>query len=84
MAFENLTLFELHLENARIGPSFRGDDEEAEETEAASSSGGGRPVGRGVVALALLAVGAAVALRRLRGGSDGDSEQITIEHAVEQ
>lgn len=82
MALESLTLFELHLENSRIGPSFGGDDEEEAPTEDASEGGRGRGLTLGV--LLLVAIAAAAGARRYRGGEAEDSEQISIEHAAEQ
>lgn len=90
MAFENLTLFELHLENSRIGPDFGGEgaaeEEMAAESESEESSGGG--LGRIVGTLVLLAI-VAMAVRRFRSsgeetGPEGETDQITIEHAAEQ
>lgn len=87
MVFENLTLFELHLENARFGPSFgaeEDDDVEANAVEESSGGGAGRFVGM------LLLVGlVALAVRRFRARGEDDTEQadleeITIEEAVEQ
>lgn len=86
MVFENLTLFELHLENARIGPSFGDEDDEmdAEAVETSSGGGAGRLLGM------LLVVGlVAFAVRRFRGREGDDMEQtdldeITIEEAPEQ
>lgn len=90
MALENLTLFELHLENSRFGPSF-GDDEADEEASAEgepSEESSGRGLGRILGALILVGV-AAMAVRRFRSsgeemGVEEDSDQITIEHAAEQ
>ena len=86
MVFENLTLFEFHVEDARIGPSIGRDDDES--GPAGADTGGGGRRGLAVGALVLLALAAVVARRRFRdGGGDGDGddgEQITIEHAAEQ
>ena len=97
MVFENLTLFELHLENSRFGPSFGGDDEEeaeaAEEAYDAEETGdeGGRGGGmRRALGVLLLFVVVGLAVRRYRSGGESmedvveeESEQITIEHAAE-
>lgn len=80
MVFENLTLIELNLEDARIGPRF-GREAEAAPTDEA---GDGPRLGPAVAALLLLGIVGALLRRRLRGGAGGDSEQITIQHAAEQ
>lgn len=79
MAIEELTLIEIDLEDARIGPVFHRGGGEAPADDGDSGPG----VGAGILVL-LLAVGAALAARRLLGGRDGETEQITIEHAAEQ
>lgn len=89
MAFENLTLFELHLEGTRFGPEFGSDeDEEAADHEVESEDeSGGRRLGP-VFGFLLLAVGVALAVRRFRGRVEDepseDAEQISIETAAEQ
>ena len=94
MVFENITLFELHLENSRFGPSFGDEDVEAEEEyadegeQSEDSSGGG--IGRVIGALVLMVV-VGLAVRRFRSGGEAEPEEyeaegdgITIEHAAEQ
>lgn len=93
MVFENLTLFELHMEGARIGPEFGGDEDEEAEDNAVESEdeSGGRRLGP-VFGFLLLAVGVALAVRRFRGRgeteteaeADEDGERVTIEAATEQ
>lgn len=84
MVFENLTLFEMHMEGARFGPG--GDEDEAEAYEAEDASGGSR-IGP-IFGFLVLAVGVALAVRRFRGRGDDDggeeSGEITIEAAAEQ
>lgn len=88
MVFENLTLFELHMEGARIGPEFGGDDDEAaEDYEVEAEDAAGGPGVGPFVGLLFLAIGVAMAVRRFRArGEDAvadDAEQITIEAAAE-
>ena len=89
MVFENLSLFELHLENSRFGPSFGADDDEevAVDAEAVEESSGGRGAGRFVGMLLFVGL-VAFAVRRYRArGDDGmeqaDLDEITIEEAAE-
>ena len=88
MVFENLTLVELNLENARIGPRFGGDDEEDVEMAAPEeAASGGSKLGAFGGLLFLVGVGAALAYWRSRSDESvagDDGEQITIESAAEQ
>ena len=93
MVFENLTLFELHMEGSRFGPDFGG-EEEAEEAVAELSEGddsGGRGRGLPLFGLLVLAVVAGLAFRRYRSGEEEEAEafeeesdEITIEHTADQ
>jgi|GEM_PF-3796995 len=86
MVFENLTLFELHLENSRFGPSFGAEEEDEVDVEAVEESSGG---GAGRFFGMLLFVGlVAFAVRRYRARGEDDMEQsdlgeISIEEAAE-
>ena len=98
MVFENLTLFEINLENSRFGVSRGASESEATEShesesggagaEDESESGGGRSKALPIGLVLVLVVGA-LAYRRYRsGGDDGgateDTGGITIEQAAEQ
>lgn len=94
MVFENVTLFELHLENSRFSATKgeSGSEEAGSAGDGASEaeSGGGRSKAIPVGLLLLLVVGG-VAFRRYRSGDDGGeeggadrAEGITIEQAAEQ
>lgn len=78
MVFENLTLFELHFEDAQFGPRTMGESEESAEIEMAAEetepSGGRR---RYLPLVVVAVVVAAVAVRRYRGR--GDEADIEIE-----
>jgi hypothetical protein len=91
MAFDNVTFFEVHLDGAKISPSF-GDDADAEtgaemdveamDEETAAETGAeesGRGRGRAVAVLALLAVAGVAAFRRCRGRAIEVDEEIEIE-----
>lgn len=95
MVFENLTLFEVNLENSRFSAS-RGDESEEVETESyesesesESESGGGRSKALPLGLLLVLVIGG-LAFRRYRSGGDGGEEVgtgdegITIEQAADQ
>ena len=92
MVFENLTLFELHMEGARFGPGMGGEEEEAgeafEEAEVEEEESGGGRFGPGLVFL-LLVVGMALGYRRFRRAGPEEeiteeAERITIEQTGEQ
>lgn len=89
MVFENLTLFEVHLENAHLGPAFG--EEEAEEAPAEATEedveSGGRGPGRSLGLVLFLVVVAAMAVRRYRSGGESveeEIEEITIDQPAEQ
>ncbi|WP_255151548.1 hypothetical protein [Halorarius halobius] len=74
MAFDNVTFFELHLDDARFGgPS----EESAEPAEEETARGARVPLGL----LVLAGVGAAVVARRLRRGvsAEVDLEAADVE-----
>lgn len=89
MVFENLTLVELNLENARIGPRF-GEEDEAPAGSADGAEGddsGGSRLGPLFGFLVLVGLGVALGYRRYRSGAGSvgsEGEQITIESAAEQ
>lgn len=99
MAFENLTLFEVNLENSRFGAS-RGESGSEETDSAESESGdardesasesGGRSKALPLGVVLFLVIGG-LAFRRYRSGGDDETEVgtdetegITIEQAAEQ
>ncbi|ACV11237.1 hypothetical protein Huta_1054 [Halorhabdus utahensis DSM 12940] len=71
MVLENLTLFEVHLDNARIGPSI--DDEDNPETDAPTADettdgdGCASSVGRLVVASVVVSIVVSLIARKLAG-----------------
>lgn len=91
MVFENVTLFELHLENSRFSANRGAESEEEAESyefEDEEESGGG--IGRVFGVLVFLAV-VGLAVRRYRSGDGGDdldgvdeTEGVSIEQAAEQ
>ena len=98
MVFENITLFELHLENSRFRATrseesgWTTESEEYDEyEESIDEESGGRSIGRIFGVLLFLAV-AGLAVRRFRSGDEADAddvgvdeaEGITIEQAAEQ
>lgn len=96
MVFENITLFELHLDNPRFSAIRGGDaaeeaaaeEETSEEYASEESAGSGGSFGRALGVLAFLVV-AGLVVRRLRSGDDGEAvgveetEGISIEQAAE-
>lgn len=92
MVFENVTLFELHLENSRFSATRGAESEEETESyefEDEEESGGGG-IGRVFGVLVFLAV-VGLAVRRYRSGDGGDelggvdeTEGVSIEQAAEQ
>lgn len=79
MVFENLTLFEIRLNDAQFGPRSWGRDESSDdvETDAAAASGRRRMVP--FVAFMIVTAGLAVLWRRSRAGE----EEYTIEDVDE-
>jgi hypothetical protein len=93
MVFENVTLFELHLEKSRFSASRGGEAESEDETsyeaETEEESGGGG-IGRTLGVLLVLVV-AGLAFRRYRSGGDGgedlgtdQAEDVSIEQTADQ
>jgi hypothetical protein len=88
MVFENLTLFELHLEDAQFGPTSLPDLDAVESAEESgeepdqTAAGGSRRRGLALL-LASVAVSlvATVVARRLAGADDAD-EEADAEHGV--
>ncbi|WEL16735.1 hypothetical protein SVXHr_0555 [Halorhabdus sp. SVX81] len=59
MVLENLTLFEVHLDNARIGPGMANEDEpepEATVADEAADADDGRSIGRLVIASIVVSI----------------------------
>jgi hypothetical protein len=98
MAFNNVTFFELHLDDARFGGigspdgsedeasegEYEGEDYEQEHVETVSEeSRSGVGIGRAVVVLGLFALSAALA-RQLAGRRGGDEEPEVEMHLDEE
>lgn len=90
MVFENLTIFEVHLEDAQFGPESMGESEEPEASEtnakvsdevADSEDEGGVPVKRLIVASVLVSIVATVAARRLFGDDEPEVEIDTADES---
>jgi len=85
MVLENLTLFEVHLDNARIGPSI--DDEDDPETDAPTADdttdgdGCGSSVGRLVVASVVVSIVVSLIAWKLAG--DDEEPEVTIDAPAE-
>lgn len=92
MVFENVTLFELHLENSRFSAT-RGAESE-EDTESYEVESGEESSGRGfgrVLGVLVFLVVVGLAVRRFRSGGEGEeysgageTEDVSIEQAAEQ
>jgi len=85
MVFENLTIFEVHLEDAQFGPETMGESEEPEPGEpkaqaidepAEGEDEGGVPIGRLIVASVIVSIVATVVARRLLGGDEEPEVEI--------
>lgn len=72
MAFDNVTLFELHLDGARFGPGEEPDADEARDQ--------GRSGGRGrALALLALSIGVSLVVAAAARRVVGDGERVEIE-----
>lgn len=71
MAFENVTLFEIHLDDAKFGTN---DQHEAPPEPAGGGSGAGRAIALVLLSVAL-AVGATLAARALLGEGAADERE---------
>jgi len=73
MVFENLTLFEVHLEDANFSSTVAtGGEEPPESTDGDPTDGEGPPVGRLLVAGLTIAIAVALLARKLVGGDSPD------------
>ena len=85
MVFENLTLFEIQLDGAQIGPRTMSTDEPTDEIEHAESNGGpGRLFG--LLAFALVMTAAGLYYRRTRSAdvdldADADADESDLVEA---